>query len=146
MKVGLSLSKCVVDIFLEKVDYYGILVITTGTRFDPTIDSEWKSIWRGYSTYNGVWEPYVNEEATFKQIVLDLHYTGKLHQPRNFSGTPYRDPLSRTWYDVMPVIDEIESNPTLANSWHQFKTLAALTGAANIDNIGYHYERFRGQI
>lgn len=140
MKVGLSLSKCVLDIFLEKVDYYDILVITTGTRFDPTNDSEWNSIWRGYSSWHGIWEPYNDHELKFKEIVCDLHHAGKLHQPRNFGGHAYREPLDRSWYDVMPVIDEIESNPALANSWQQFKTLASLTGVTNINSTGDTYE------
>lgn len=142
MKIGLSLSRCVLDIFLEKVEFHDILVITTGTMFDPTKCSLWESIWRGYSTYNGVWSPYPNDEPRFKEIVLDLHYTGKLHQPRNFGGAPYREPLNRAWYDVMPVIDDIESNPALANSWQQFKTLASLTGLTNIDPNGDEHERF----
>lgn len=146
MKIGLSLSRCVLDIFLEKVDIYDILVVTTGTRFDPTIDAEWESIWRGYSTYNGIWSPYVEDKIKFKDIVLGLHYEGKLHQPRNFGGYPYREPLGRAWYDVMPTIDDIEQNPTLAASWQQFKTLAVLTGVTDIDPNGGVYERFSRQI
>lgn len=130
------------DIFLEKVDFYDIIVITTGTKFDPTIDRDWCSIWRGYSTYGGVWEQYSDEELKFKGIILDLHNTGKLHQPRNFGGRPYREPLGRAWYDVMPAIDDIEQNPALAASWQHFKTLAALTGISNIKDEGNLYERF----
>lgn len=142
MKIGLSLSRCVLDIFLKNVDFYDIIVVTTGTKFDPTIDKHWCNIWRGYSTYSGVWGPYSDEELKFKGIVLDLHYAGKLHQPRNFGGHPYREPLGRAWYDVMPTIDDIEQNPTLAASWQQFKTLAALTGISNIKDEGDLYERF----
>lgn len=146
MKIGLSLSRCVLDIFLNKVDFYDILVITTGTRFDPTNEKDWNSIWRGYSTHGGVWSPYSDEELKFKGVVLDLHHAGKLHQPRNFGGQPYREPLGRAWYDVMPVIEDIESNPALTASWQQFKTLAALTGISNINHNGGFYERFLGQI
>lgn len=127
MKIGLSLSYCVLDIFLGKVQYHEILLITTGTRFDPPNDADWRNIWRGYSQPYAVWGQYPDKEMEFKSIVLDLHCAGKLHQPRKFNGHPYRDSRDRSWYDVMPEIDEIESNPTLSASWRQFKTLAALT-------------------
>ena len=48
MKIGLSFSRCVRDIVDGVVDIDDVLVVIARTDFDPTDDTQWRSIWNGY--------------------------------------------------------------------------------------------------
>ena len=56
MKVGLSLSRCMRDIFNGTVDEEDVLVIVARTDFDPHNDNHWNNIWDGY-VYGGLSNP-----------------------------------------------------------------------------------------
>ena len=51
MKVGLSFSRCIKDIFLGEVDYEEVLIIIASTNFNPNDDISWEDIQRGLSTF-----------------------------------------------------------------------------------------------
>ena len=48
MKIGLSYSRCVLDIVDGTVDIDDVLLIIARTDFDPHDDEQWKGIWEGY--------------------------------------------------------------------------------------------------
>ena len=102
MKIGLSYSRCVRDIVEGKVDIADVLVVIARTDFDPHDDEQWEGIWRGYGGGNGgtgsiwsnpEWSNYKEEdEDLFRSVSIELHETGKLHQPRQFGAHPRRMP------------------------------------------------------
>jgi len=45
MKIGLSYSRCILDIVEGRVDIEDVLVLITRTDFDPRDDVQWTGIW-----------------------------------------------------------------------------------------------------
>jgi len=92
--VGHSYGRCILDIYEGRVNYNDIGVIITRTRFDPLDYETWeKSIWNGYTQYDGIsssyWIDYIkNDEAKaqFYDITKMLHEDGLLYQPRNIGA------------------------------------------------------------
>ena len=129
MKVGLSLSRCVRDIFEERVDYNDVLVIVSRTDFDPTNDKHWKPLWEGY-LYGGlsdpVWQGLHDHEIEIREICKSLYENGKLHQPRQF-GVANRFRADYVWLDTIVSDDDLEQNPAVKKAWEQYKILAGLT-------------------
>ena len=130
MKIGLSYSRCVRDIVDGVVDIDDVLILITRTDFDPTIDEEWASIWRGYRSFNGLsnpeWAGYPDEaEEAFRKVSIDLWESGKFHQPRKFGAHPRRRP--EIWLEAVLPSSELEQNPAAKAAWDKFQTLASLT-------------------
>jgi hypothetical protein len=126
MKVGLSFSRCVLDIIEGRVDIADVLVVVARTDFDPTVDSQWKSIWNGYHSLNPEWGDYEDEdEDRFRSVAIELWETGKLHQPRKFGAFPARRP--EFWLETVLVSEEIESRPAVKAAWDNFQVVAGLT-------------------
>jgi len=124
MKVGLSFSRCVRDIYEGKVDIEDVLVIISRTDFDPNIDNQWENIWLGYmdTEWRNIPE---SDEKRVRSISLDLYDSGRLHQPRKFGARPMRRP--EIWLEtVLPSI-ELEKNPVAKAAWDKFQTIAGLT-------------------
>ena len=130
MKVGLSLSQCVLDIFLKKVDKSDVIVIVSRTDFDPENDEQWKSIWQGYANTRGssllpTWSDHSDHEVEFRQIILNLHKTGKLHQPRQYGAHPPR--IMYHWLETLAPEEDVEKNPAVKKAWENYKILAGLS-------------------
>jgi hypothetical protein len=132
MKVGLSFSRCVLDIVEERVDINDVLVVVARTDFDPHNDAQWSGIWRGYTTWTGFsnpeWAHWVNEkggEDTFRSVAIELWESGKFHQPRKFGAHPARRP--EFWLETVLVSEEIENNPAVKAAWNNFQVVAGLT-------------------
>lgn len=134
MKVGLSLSRCVYDIYKEKIDSRDVLVIIARTNFDPENDEHWKGIWQGYGggqTPGGPWSlpEWSNIPAEDEQVVRDICVTlkkeGKLHQPRQYGAHPARLPY--IWLDTFAPKEEIANNPATLKAWEKYKMLAGLS-------------------
>ena len=139
MKVGLSLSRCVRDIFDGKVNYNDVLVIIARTKFHPLNEGDWEEIWEGYTRKQSAfsypeWIDYKDHEMEFKKIVQDLHVDGKLHQPRMTGGHPERRP--EVWLETFLPPDELETNPAVKEAWEQFQIIAGLA-SVQIDK-SYH--------
>ena len=130
MKIGLSFSRCVRDIFDGVVSVDDILVIISRTNFDPNDDLQWKGIWEGYHTRSGWTFPeWINYEDTdedqFRKISIELWESGKLHQPRQFGAHPTR--RSEIWLEAVLPDTELEHNPAAKNAWDHFQIIAGLT-------------------
>jgi hypothetical protein len=132
MKVGLSMSRCVRDIYEGKVDYDDVLVIVARTKFHPLNEGDWDAIWSGYTTRSGMsypeWEQYSDKEAEFKDIVQRLHVDGKLHQPRMTGGMPVR--RKEIWLETFLPPAELEDNPAVKEAWEKFQIVAGLSSVA----------------
>lgn len=132
MKVGLSYSRCLLDIIEGRVDYDDVLIIIARTDFDPNIDQEWQDIWEGYTRRSGYASPewiYHSDkedgESKFRDLSIKLWNDGKLHQPRKFGARPIR--RSEYWLETCLPNSELERNPAAKKAWDQFQTIAGLT-------------------
>jgi hypothetical protein len=127
MKVGLSFSRCLRDIFEGKVDYHDVLVIVARTDVDPNIDSEWNQIWEGYTRggwSNPEWSAHIDNYDEFRKLAVKLYSGGKIHQPRKFGTHPLR--LNYYWLDCAVPVDELENVPAVKEAWEHYQMLAGL--------------------
>jgi hypothetical protein len=133
MKIGLSYSRCVLDIVEGRVNIDDVLVLITRTDFDPRVDEEWTGIWQGYTLgglSNPEWADYdlrnKDHEDKFRSISIMLYEDGKMHQPRKFGAHPRRRP--EIWLEAVLPNSELENNPAVKMAWDKFQTLASLSG------------------
>jgi hypothetical protein len=131
-KVGLSFSRCVLDIVENRVDINDVLVVISRTDFDPRNDTQWMGIWKGYTGWGGMsnpeWAHHADVEGAedrFRSVTIELWETGKLHQPRQFGAYPTRRP--EFWLETVLVSEEIETNPAVKSAWNNFQVIAGLT-------------------
>lgn len=127
MKIGLSLSRCVRDIFQGKVDESEVLVIVARTDIDPHNDNHWNAIWEGY-TRGGFshpeWRDMISENDDVRRLVIRLYDCGKIHQPRQFNAHPPRMPYY--WLDCVVPIEDIEELPAVKAAWEHYQIIANL--------------------
>jgi len=131
MKIGLSYSRCILDIVEERVNIEDVLVVIARTNFDPNNDEQWAGIWSGYC-YGGMshaeWEDYnfhsKEDEAKFRNVSIALWEQGKFHQPRKFGAHPYR--RDEFWLETCLPDSELERNPAAKIAWNQFQVVAGL--------------------
>ena len=132
MKIGLSFSRCVLDIVEGRVDIKDVLVVISRTNFDPHNDEQWAGIWDGYC-YGGLsnpeWRHYdynsKEDEAKFRDVSIELWEQGKFHQPRKFGAHPARRP--EYWLETCLPSSELERNPAAKIAWEKFQVVAGLT-------------------
>jgi hypothetical protein len=134
MKIGLSFSRCILDIVEGRVDINDILVVVARTDFDPRDDDQWAGIWDGYvrgGLSNPEWSNYnfsdKEHEDKFRSVSIMLWEEGKFHQPRKFGARPRR--LPHYWLEAGLLTQDIDSNPSVKKAWEQFQIIA---GLANI--------------
>ena len=130
MKVGLSLSRCVADIYEGNVDILDVLVVVARTDFDPENDQHWDAICQGYhhgcAWSHPEWYRFGDDaEQDIRDICISLKTSGKLHQPRQFGTHPPR--LDYIWLDTFAPREEIANNPATLKAWENYKMLAGLT-------------------
>jgi hypothetical protein len=141
MKIGLSYSRCIRDIFDGVVDIKDVLVIITRTDFDPTNDEQWKGIWDGYGGGQTMGSPWSNpewidypaeDEEEFRKITLELYNKGRMHQPRQFGAHPKRLPY--IWLEAGLPNEEMDRNPAVKKAWEQFQIVAGLSDAKLVND------------
>ncbi len=132
MKIGLSYSRCILDIVEGRVDIDDVLVLITRTDFDPRDDVQWTGIWQGYclgGMSNPEWGDYdwasKDDEDKFRSVSIMLYETGKMHQPRKFGARPARRP--EYWLEACLPSSELERNPAAKLAWEKFQVVAGLT-------------------
>jgi hypothetical protein len=131
MKIGLSYSRCVRDIFDGIVDLEDVLVIIARTNFDPKVDDEWLNIWNGYHSGQSLaapeWADYAeSDQERFRALTIDLYESGKLHQPRQFGRNPVRLPYH--WLETVLPDEQLNKYPAVWDAWKQFQIVAGLSG------------------
>lgn len=125
-KVGLSFSRCIIDIVEGRVDINDVLIVIARTDFDPRDAEQWKSIWNGYRWDNPEWRNYSDEdEDRFRSVSIELWEQGKFHQPRKFGAYLPRRP--EFWLETVLISEEIETNPAVKTAWNNFQVIAGLT-------------------
>jgi hypothetical protein len=132
MKIGLSYSRCVLDIVEGRVNADDVLVLITRTNFDPHDDGQWAGIWGGY-THGGLsnpeWGHYdyhsKDDEDRFRSISIMLYDDGKMHQPRKFGARPTR--RQEIWLEAVLPSSELEKNTAAKDAWDNFQVIAGLT-------------------
>ena len=143
MKIGLSLSRCVLDIVEGRVDVNDVLIIISRTDFDPRIDGQWDPVWFGYTAggmgSNREWCNYdahnAEHEKKFRDVAIKLLTEGKLHQPRQFGAHPYRLPYF--WLEVIIPPEEMADNPAMKSAWDNLLLVAGLN---NINQAHLTYQ------
>jgi hypothetical protein len=137
MKIGLSYSRCVLDIVEDRVAMEDVLVLITRTDFDPRDDEQWSGIWSGYclgGASNAEWSHYdynsKDDEDKFRSVSIMLWEDGKLHQPRKFGRHPARRP--EIWLETVLPDSELETRPAVKAAWDHFQMIAGLTNV-NLD-------------
>lgn len=126
MKIGYSLSRCVLDIVEDRVDPEDVSVLITRTYFDPTLDDQWDEIWHGYAGERfGPWAELRGREDEVRAVICQLWHDGKIHQPRKFGAQPTN--AFYHWREVVLVDEELDQNPAAKNAWEQFKMIAGLS-------------------
>ena len=132
MKIGLSYSRCVLDIVEGRVDTDDVLVVITRTNFDPHDDGQWSGIWDGYTLgglSNPEWGNYdyhsKDDEDRFRSVSIMLYDDGKMHQPRKFGARPARRP--EIWLEAVLPSSELEKNVAAKDAWDNFQVIAGLT-------------------
>ena len=129
MKVGLSLSRCIRDIYEGKVDMQDVLVVIARTKCSND-DESWNELWNGYRQRQGLSNPEwihipEEDEPKMRAVYSSLFTEGKLHQPRQFGSRPPR--LNYIWLDTFAPYEEIANNPATVKAWEKYKMLAGLT-------------------
>ena len=135
MKIGLSYSRCVLDIVEGRIDINDVLVVVARTNFDPNDDAQWGGIWEGYCC-GGLsapeWSNYdlnsKEDEAKFRDVSIALWNQGKFHQPRKFGAHPYR--RSEFWLETCLPDSELDRNPAAKKAWDQFQVIAGLSNVS----------------
>ena len=129
MKIGLSFSRCLLDIIEDRIDEEEVLVIIARTDFNPHEDDQWKGIWQGYVSgdwnINAEWRNHTDGEQKFRELSIRLYDTGKLHQPRQYGAHPPR--RSEYWLEAVLPPSELERNPSVKKAWDNFQVVAGLT-------------------
>ena len=132
MKIGLSYSRCILDIVEGLVHINDVLVVISRTNFDPNDDKQWEGIWEGYclgGLSNPEWGAYdynsEEDEAKFRDVSIELWEQGKFHQPRKFGAHPSRRP--EYWLETCLPSSELERNPAAKIAWNNFQVVAGLT-------------------
>jgi hypothetical protein len=132
MKIGLSYSRCVLDIVEGRVAIEDVLVLITRTDFDPRDDEQGAGSWEGYC-YGGMsnpeWGHYdfnsKDDEDKFRSVSIMLYTDGKMHQPRQFGAHPSR--RREIWLETVLPDSELATRPAVKDAWDQFQTVAGLT-------------------
>jgi hypothetical protein len=132
MKIGLSYSRCILDIVEKRVDIEDVLVIISRTDFDPNVDEQWAPIWDGYcygGRSNPEWADYdfnnKDDEEKFRSVSIALWEQGKFHQPRKFGARPSRRP--EFWLETVLPSEELNRNSAAKKAWDNFQVVAGLT-------------------
>lgn len=130
MKIGFSYSRCVRDIVEGRVSMDDVLVIISRTDFDPHDDEQWANIWQGYRQgghSRAEWSLVTDaDEQRYRDVSLQLHESGQLHQPRQFGAHPARS--AYIWVDTGPIGHELYAQPdAVQQAWQHYLTLSALT-------------------
>lgn len=127
MKIGLSFSRCLRDIYTATVDESEVLVIIARTDFDPHNDNHWNSVWYGY-TQGGMshpeWHDFKDDYDDFRRMAIRLYDTGKIHQPRQYGAHLPRLPYH--WLGCIVLDEDMKNTPAVKEAWDHYQILAGL--------------------
>ena len=122
-KIGLSLSRCVLDILEGTVKKEDVLVIVARTRFDYEDPKSWQPVLDSYR--HSYWSAFSDEEID--AVIRDLWHSGKIHQPRRFGGYAVR--TEHVWLNV-----HVEpENEAARQAFNHYQMLLGLSGELELE-------------
>ena len=126
MKIGLSLSRCMRDVYEGRVEENDVLVIIARTDVDPHVDTHWSNIWEGY-LYGGLsnpeWAGLEDHEEGMRKLLCEMYDDGKIHQPRQFGAHPVHMPYY--WLDC--AVQPEDHTPAQQKAWDKYKMITGLS-------------------
>ena len=128
MLIGTSLRKCLSSLMNKYVREEDVVCIVTSTmskdleQFLKIVESYYEV---GDITVDFDCEEFSKEDTL--NMAETLYNKGKIHQPRNYSGSPYVHYKFRnqTWLDIIPTNEN--SNPIVIEAYSKYKMLDNLT-------------------
>ena len=131
MKVGLSYNRCIVDILDGQVQERDVLVIVTGTKFDPHNDQQWADLYGGYWQ---AWSRFNYTESEYRDLTIRMYNNGQIHQPRLFDavdGATGRQMMlgagTHHWRDLVLIPKDLDQHTAARDAWEHFRVLASLS-------------------
>jgi hypothetical protein len=122
-KIGLSLSRCVQDILEGTVEVDDVLVIVARTMFDFEKPEQWNPVLESYK--HQFWHAFSDDEID--AVMRKLWYSGKIHQPRRFSGYAVR--TRHPWINVHVEPD----NEAARQAFNHYQVLLGLSGELELE-------------
>lgn len=136
MKIGLSLSRCVLDIYENRINSHDVLVIIARTDINPHNDEQWRDIWIGYHVNNPEWIHLGDtDEEPLRHLLTELYDSGLIHQPRQFGVRPRR--LNYHWLETILFNDDLDRNPSAKKAWEQFQIISGLSSSVDRFNDNF---------
>ena len=131
MKVGLSYNRCIVDILDGQVQERDVLVIVTGTKFDPHNDQQWADLYRGYEI---TWSRSNYTESDYRDLTIRMYDNGQIHQPRLFDAVDgatghvaIQRGIAHHWRDLVLIPKDLDQHTAARDAWEHFRVLASLS-------------------
>jgi hypothetical protein len=129
MLIGTSLGKCLKSIMDKEVDEKDVVCIITATKSDTleTYLNVVKAYYAAGDFYPADYDTSAYQLEDVLRLAEVLYTTGKIHQPRNYSNSPFVHPKLRhqLWLDIVPTNQN--SNPSVIEAYSKYKMLDALT-------------------
>ena len=122
--IGTSLGRCLRSILLGEVSSDQVFLISTGTM--AAAKEDYLSVVKQYyqDRYSSDYDltPWSWEEV--EKLALELWYSGKIHQPRNFGGRPLFPTGFELWFEIIP--PHLLEEPAAKDLWEKLKVVARL--------------------
>lgn len=120
MKIGFSLSACVMDIYEGKVAIEDVFLIQSGTKIEDTSIEYVSKIVQAYAWDGRMWG---DNDATTK-IMRDLLISGRVYQPRVVNHRPVPVAFNEHWADLAPTTLSTDENVKAA--WNNYQLIMRL--------------------
>jgi len=126
MKIGFSLSNCIIDIVNGKVDVNDVMLIVTSTYFNIDRTDSANNLVKYHTAGLGAWTFMSNEQRELATTTINiLLANGKIYQPREHNAPPWRMPFH--WANVVRTDVDMAQNPALKKAWDTYKLLGDLS-------------------
>jgi len=121
--IGTSLGRCLRSILLGEVSSEQVFLISTGTRSETKeqylgiVKQYYQERFGDYDITQWSWEEV-------EKLALELWYSGKIHQPRNFGAGPLFPTGFKLWFEIIP--PHLLEEPAAKDLWEKLKVIARL--------------------
>jgi len=122
--IGTSLSRCLRSILLGEVSSDQVFLISTGTM--AAAKEDYLSVVKQYyqDRFYGEYDLTQWSWEEVEKLALELWYSGKIHQPRNFGGRPLFLTGFELWFEIIP--PHLLEEPAAKDLWEKLKVIARL--------------------
>ena len=121
--IGTSLGRCLRSILSGEVSSEQVFLISTGTRSETK--EQYLGIVKQYYQYGfGDYDITQWSWEEVEKLALELWYSGKIHQPRNFGAGPLFPTGFELWFEVIP--PHLLEEPAAKDLWEKLKVIARL--------------------